>query len=232
MGFYLKKLIAYLLDPLSVVFILLLLALWFLYRNRRKAALFFLTGAMFLLFLFSYRPFSYALMHPLESRYPKLTHPPKNIHTIVFLGGDLQRRGWEVLRLHQILPDAQIVTTGYKGDSLESEAQKNKRIFVESGIAPEQILPLDRPRDTIEEAQSIKALLGTEPFILVTAAFHMPRAMMIFRRVGLRPIPAPADLPQKRKRFWTIPPGIKYFDQTRKAFHEYLGILWLKIRGY
>ncbi|WP_456434106.1 ElyC/SanA/YdcF family protein [Nitratifractor sp.] len=232
MGFYLKKLIAYLLDPLSVVFILLFLALWFLYRNRRKPALGFLTGSIVLLFLFSYKPFSYALIHPLESRYPKLQNPPKNIHNIIFLGGNLERRGWELLRQHHLLPHARIITTGYKGDSFESEARKNKRIFAESGIASRQILPLDRPRDTAEEAQAIKTLLGTEPFILVTAAFHMPRAMMIFRHEGLRPIPAPADLPQKRKRFWTIPPGIKYFDQTRKALHEYLGILWLKIKGY
>ncbi len=232
MGFYLKKAVAYLLNPLFVVLLLLLFSLWQLYRNRRKPAAFFLTCAVLLLFLFSSKPFSYALMHPLESHYPKLENPSKNTHDILFLGGDLERRGWELLRLHHLLPKARIITTGYEGSFHESDALRNRRIFADTGIEPEQIIALPRPKDTVEEAKAIKKIVGDKPFILVTSAYHMPRAMMIFEHEGLHPLPAPADFPRPSKRFWVLFPGIKNLENTQKALHEYLGILWLKIQGY
>ena len=232
MGFYLKKFISHLLDPLSFVLVLLLLSLWFLYKKRRKPAILFLTASMLLLWLFSSKPFSYALIHPLESSYKKLRNPPGSIPYILFLGGDLERRGWELLRLHHLLPKARIITTGYEGSFQESDALRNRRIFADTGIDPGQIIALPRPKDTVEEAKAIKKIVGDKPFILVTSAYHMPRAMMIFEHEGLHPLPAPADFPRPSKRFWVLFPGIKNLENTQKALHEYLGILWLKIKGY
>ncbi len=232
MGFYLKKFISHLLEPLSLVFILVILSLWFLYKKRHRRAVLTMVVSMLLLFLFSYKPFSYALMHPLELRYNKLLHPPKDTPYIVFIGGDLERRGWELLRLHHLLPKARIITTGYKGIFYESEAKRNKRIFATTGIDPAQIMALSEPKDTIEEARMIKRLLGGKPFVLVTAAYHMPRAMMIFEHEGLHPIPAPADFMRDAKWFWGTYPGPDYLRYTQRAMHEYIGLTWLLIKGY
>ena len=230
MGFYLKKSASYLLNPLSFVLLLLFVSLWFLYRKRHKRAIALLTTATVLLVLFAYRPFSYMLMHPLESRYARLTEAPENITHILLLGGDLERRGWEVLRLHQMLPKARIITTGYAGDYFESAAMRTKRFLTDAGIDPKQIIPMADPKDTIEEAGTIKRILGNRPFILVTSAYHMPRAMMIFEHTGVHPIPAPTDFVRKTRRFWSLPPKVKYLYHTQKALHEYLGILWLKLK--
>ena len=232
MTFYLKKIISHLFEPLSIIFLLLAFSLWFLYKKRGKYAAYFITGAFVLLFLFSYKPFSYTLIHPLESRYEKLQIPPKDIRHILFIGGDLEGRGWELLRLHQLLPDATIIVSGYEGPFFESEALRNRRIFSEAGIDPKQIIALPKPRDTIEEAQAVKELLGNKPFILITAASHMPRAMMIFEHEDLYPIPAPTNFMRKTKQFWLTYPNGGNLRYTERAFHEYVGILWLKIKGY
>ena len=232
MTFYLKKIISHLLEPLSFVFLLLFFSLWFLYKNRRQYAALTAASALTLLFLFSYKPFAFALMHPLESRYEKLQTPPANIPYIVFIGGDLERRGWELLRLHHLLPKATIITSGYEGIYFEKEALRNKRIFSEIGIDPKQIIALPEPKDTIEEAKAIKKLLGDKPFILITAAYHMPRAMMIFKHEGLHPLAAPADFMRESKWFWLTYPSAHNLRYTERALHEYIGIVWLKVKGY
>ena len=232
MTFYLKKIISHLLEPLSAVFLLLVLSLWLLYKNRRKYAALLTTFALALLFLLGYRPFAYALMHPLESRYEKLQNPPADIPYIVFIGGDLERRGWELLRLHHLLPKATVITSGYEGIYFEKEALRNKRIFSEVGIDPKQIIALPEPKDTIEEAKAIKKLLGDKPFILITAAYHMPRAMMIFEHEGLHPLAAPADFMRESKWFWLTYPSAHNLRYTERALHEYIGIVWLKVKGY
>ena len=50
---------------------------------------------------------------------------------------------------------------------------------------------LGTPLDTAQEARAIAALIGRAPFILVTSAYHMPRAMRLMLQAGLDPIPAP-----------------------------------------
>lgn len=232
MTFYLKKIISHLFEPLSMIFFLLIISLWFLHKNRHRYAAFAAAGGLALLFLFSYKPFAYALIHPLESRYEKLQNPPADTPYIVFIGGDLKRRGWELLRLHHLLPKATIITSGYEGIFYEKEALRNKRIFSEVGIDPRQIIALPEPKDTIEEAQAIKKLLGEKPFILITAAYHMPRAMIIFEHEGLHPLAAPADFMRDSKWFWLKYPQAKYLRYTERALHEYIGILWLEVKGY
>jgi len=70
----------------------------------------------------------------------------------------------------------------------------------------------------------------------VTSAFHMPRAVALFRKVGLRPVPAPADYEIKRSRETgitpeTFQPHADNFKRTEKAAYEYLGLVWARLRG-
>lgn len=232
MGFYLKKIIATLLEPLSIVFVLFLVSLFLLYKRKRKHAFIVMVLGLFLLFLFSYRPFSVMLMTPLEHRYEKCLTPPKDVHDIVFIGGDFENRAWELLRLHTLLPDAKIFVSGYEGVFVESEATRNKRILEHIGIDKDKIIAYSKPKDTIEEAKTIKKVLKGKPFILITSAYHMPRAMMIFKHEGFNPIAAPTDFMRKTKRFWLTWPSGKNLRNTEKALHEYIGLAWLYIKGY
>ena len=47
-------------------------------------------------------------------------------------------------------------------------------------------------RDTKDHPLYVQHLVKKDPFILVTSAFHMPRAMKLFAKQGLAPIPAPS----------------------------------------
>lgn len=62
------------------------------------------------------------------------------------------------------------------------------------GLPPADLLSTARVRNTAEEATAIAALLPRgSSVVLVTSAFHLPRAVRLFERQGLRVIPFPVD---------------------------------------
>lgn len=72
------------------------------------------------------------------------------------------------------------------------------------GVPAEAIVALEEPRNTEEEARMIAhAIVGSGQWIvgserkprvlLVTSAWHMPRARMLFERAGLEVVAAPCD---------------------------------------
>jgi hypothetical protein len=54
--------------------------------------------------------------------------------------------------------------------------------------------------------------------------------MQIFKNEGLTPTPAPTDIQIEENDFFTSPKG-RYLAYTERAWHEYIGLLWLKVRG-
>jgi uncharacterized SAM-binding protein YcdF (DUF218 family) len=83
------------------------------------------------------------------------------------------------------------------------------------------------PKDTKEEAQAAKKLLKEKPFILVTSASHMKRAMDIFNKEGLHPVAAPTYHTASKKDFNAMDVFSYYsFTKSRAVFHETLGLLW------
>jgi uncharacterized SAM-binding protein YcdF (DUF218 family) len=61
----------------------------------------------------------------------------------------------------------------------------------------------------------------------------MPRSVGVFRKQGLNPLPAPTDY-MSRKNYMAISylPSPLHLYYSDLAVHEYLGILWYKIRGW
>jgi len=64
---------------------------------------------------------------------------------------------------------------------------------LELGIRPEDIIIESRAVDTKDHPIRVKEIFGDDLFILVTSATHMPRAMALFRKHNMHPIPAPTD---------------------------------------
>lgn len=223
-GFLIKNILSSLLMPLSFGIFIGTVALWYLYRNRLFKAKIFLLLALIWISVISYRPTSYFLLDGLEKQYPKLENIPEDVHYLLLLGGDKEKRTWEALRLYYKKPHLEIITSGYK-----NQAQENKKLLIASGIPKERILMQTEPKDTQEEALAIKKRLGKEKFILITSAYHMPRSMGIFQKEGLNPIPAPTDF-QRPNSFWAIPRGY-YLTKTEQAWHEYLGLLWIYLKN-
>lgn len=230
-AFTLKKVISGLIMPLSIGIILALIGLYYLYKNSYKKAKIFLTFSIVWMALISYSPISNLLLTPLETKYSKLENVPKDVKHILLLGGDIQNRGWEVLRLYHKIPNSKIITSGYKGDENIPEAIRTANILMELGIPKKDIIIHPKPKDTKEEAIKIKEVLKDTPFILVTSHYHMPRAIALFNKEGLYPIPAPTnELREDYLEFLSIPKGDN-LNKTEIALHEYIGLLWSKLRN-
>lgn len=230
LSFLIKKIISVGLMPLSLGVTLALIALWQLYQNNIKATKTYLSISILWIFLISYAPFANLMLAPLEKSYSKLETIPLDIEYILLLGGDRKNRAWEALRLYQKIPHVKIIASGHSLHDKISDADKAAKLLEESGINNEDILTQKKAKDTLEEALYMKMRVGTKPFILVTAAYHMPRAMNMFQQVGLHPIAAPANFnnPNESSIFTIF--QAKQLRKTEKAWHEYLGLLFFEIK--
>jgi uncharacterized SAM-binding protein YcdF (DUF218 family) len=245
--FVLKKVVSRLFFPLSLIIELLFVGL--LWPKKRKK---FLIMGIGLLFLFSFNPFAFVLLWPLESRYPPLVESAirKDIKWVVVLGGSSRenkaltpedrlnneslKRLLEGIRICRTLPKAQLILSGGDYQGALPVARVMRDVALISGLPPSRLILEESSWDTRDEAQFLKKQLGTDPFYLVTSASHMPRSVALFKKVGSRPLAAPTDF----QAVWeplTIPfffPQAKALCNTERAFYEYLGFLWGWVKGY
>ena len=86
-------------------------------------------------------------------------------------------------------------------------------------------------KDTKGNAINVARLAGDGPFILVTTAVHIPRAMSSFQKAGLSVIAAPTDYRSKRTPLtWSdFLPNSSSLQDSCLALHEYLGILYYRL---
>lgn len=77
-----------------------------------------------------------------------------------------------------------------------AEAEVMRALAIELGVPPERIVVEDRARNTFENGVYSGRILrdrGWRRLVLVTDAFHMPRALFVFRRLGLPVIGEPVS---------------------------------------
>ncbi len=231
-GFVIKKAISALIMPLPIGLILGAIGLWYLYKEHYKKAKIFLSISLVWIATIAYSPFTNTLLEPLESTYKRLKEIPKETKYILLLGGDKENRAWEALRLYHKIPNAKIITTGYApfGGKIPS-AISTANFLKKVGVKREDIIIETKPKTTEEEAIETKKYLDKRPFMLVTSAYHMPRAIQIFKKHGLNPIPAPTDFKIKNHDTPLSTPKGKKLLQTDQAWHEYLGLFWNLLRS-
>ncbi|KKK76234.1 hypothetical protein LCGC14_2865700, partial [marine sediment metagenome] len=168
-------------------------------------------GTLVLAF-FSYGGVSDLFIRPLEQKYPPISdfQGVKNVKWIVVLGGgstvdptlplstylsetSLVRLS-EAIRIHNKLPQTRLVFTGRNWfKSFTPVAEVMADMAMEFGILPEEIIIEAEATDTKDHPIRVKEIIGSDRFILVTSATHMPRAMALFKKHGMEPIPAPTD---------------------------------------
>ncbi len=239
--FILKKALEALLYPSGLIFVFLFLSfITSLSRYRRSQTRFFLILA-FLLFYISATFLPGRLLGPLEDGYPRPSPEVlEKAEAIVLLpsyvsdrpglslldrlGGETAKRLLAALLLQRKLPGKTlfIVGAGSKGGPGASYLAE-----IAEKLGFKKIVTLDNARDTASSARALKSHLKGKKFILVTAAYHLPRAVFLFKKEGLSPIPYPAyRVSAKEKKFslydlWPRPINLFYADL---AVHEYLGL--------
>jgi uncharacterized SAM-binding protein YcdF (DUF218 family) len=242
-GFIIKKTVTFFVEPMGFVLTLSALGLYFLYVKKDVFAKLFLSGSFIFLFLFSFSPFSNWLVKNIEDRYEKYSYDNKITYIHVLGGGHttdkLQplssrltdaslKRVLEGVLIYKNTPNAKIIFTGYGGKTDTPTALMNAKLAYSLGVKLEDMIINSAPKDTQEEALFSKVIIGENKFALVTSATHMHRAMMLFKKQGMNPIAAPTDF--KRTNTQDYVPGVTSFRNSKIAIHEYLGILWSKIR--
>lgn len=132
----------------------------------------------------------------------------------------------EGIRLYKQSKQCKLIFSGFAGRDSISEAKINGKMAIAMGVKPEDIILLETPRDTYEEAVADKTATGNATVILVTSASHMPRAIALFEKAGVHVIPAPTDFEVKKMEpYWRFP-SAEGLECSEKAFHEYYGLIW------
>lgn len=240
--------------PVPACLLLAVLGLIFLWFTRRqKTGKLFLTISTIFLGLLSYGAVSDMLARPLEQEYAPLTdyQSLKNVKWIVVLSGGSGvdpslpmstylsnaslARLTEGVFLHNRLPETKLILTGRSGfEGITPVAEVMADTVREWGVDPEDIVVEKEATDTKDHPIYVKDIVGKDGFILVTSASHMPRAMGLFRKHGMDPIPAPTDYMVKEREGGLMPgvffPSAGSLEKAERVIHEYLGILWARIR--
>lgn len=90
---------------------------------------------------------------------------------------------------------------------------------------------LDTAGNAALSAPILKAA-GIQRIVLVTHAFHMPRAKLLFERAGLEVIPAPTAFFSHQSFDWLLSdflPQAKSLHTSYYALHEWLGLAWIAL---
>ena len=103
----------------------------------------------------------------------------------------------EAVILAKRYPQARIVYTGGNGSLIggtSTEAVQARNLMVAMGVARDRVTIEDKSRNTDENARFTAAIVHPEAsqrWLIVTSAFHMPRAMGVFEKAGFHPIAYP-----------------------------------------
>lgn len=253
--YLLKKLVSPLCLPVGLcleVLVAGLIVLWFTKRQKAGKVVVSLGAAM--LFLLSNGVFATMLLLPLEGRYEALGVAGRasapQVRWIVVLGGGHSpdtalpvtsrlspfslARAVEGIRLHRLLPGAKLVFSGGGSSAQDSDAGVMSELAVALGAKQEDMVLEHKSRDTKDQARMIRSIVGNDRFLLVTSGSHMPRSMGLFQKQGMRPIAAPSAVRSRRRTILSramLYPSAAALRAAERAFYEYLGIVWGKMRG-
>ena len=248
--FFLKKLVTpFILPPGVFIVALISSGVLMIFLKRRKIAIFNLALGL-LLWIFCSAPFSNYLIGGLESEFD--VSPDVTGDCIILLGGGIIDRvpdfsGFGIptdsmlarivtaVRVQKKLDIPIIVSGGRIYPSMSSEAQIAKRFMIDLGVAEEQIIIEENARDTYENAKYTGEICLKKNYrkpILITSAFHMKRALLSFRKIGLDVIPYPAGFRSKNVQifgWFGYLPNSGSLKGSSDALHEYLGILYYRL---
>ena len=250
-----RELLSNIILPLPVFWILIIISFLFFRKKKGKIARICLWCGLFCLLVVSTPFIPKLLVQNLENKYStcelETLQQKTNIHILVLGGGQtndsrlpansqLSRgalaRLTEGIRILNHLDGSILVTSGYSGkreDIPQAEvlAQTAMLLGIGSGRIKKQTLP----KNTWMEATEYKRIFGdSTTLVLVTSAIHMPRAIYLFQKAGLNPIPAPTDYLVKKGEkinplFWMPKSG--NIAKTEAAVHEYVGMAWYRLGG-
>lgn len=252
MFFILSKIAAFLLLPSNLLILLGLLGVVLLATRFKRAGIRLAVSSLVLLAIAGFSPLGALLTNQLESRFPPWDASHGAPDGIVVLGGGISPalsrdysdtivngdagRVVAIAKLARAYPNARIVYSSGDaslfGNGL-AEAEFLYPLLDSFGVARERVMLESRSRNTVENAVLSKELVKPKPgerWLLVTSAWHMPRAVGCFRRIGFSVEAYPVAW-RSRLRGSLVPGNVLGDGLARldSATHEWMGLMayWL-----
>lgn len=212
-------------------------------------------GGIAALLVFGLTPVPVWLLMPLETQFSPYKDDGAPVAGVIVLGGsfetqptdhygqmalnDAGERILAIATVAQEFPNARIIYSGGGSGFVQGrtpEATLVERTAHDMGVAPGRIVYERRSLNTYENALFSKEIAQPKPgerWLLVTSAFHMPRSVGVFRKVGWDVVAYPVDFrtggPGDAGRFFaSISQGLTRSDI---AIKEYIGLLAYRISG-
>lgn len=244
-----------LLQPSNLLFVLLLVGVILLWREHRKLGFSILTFCIVFYALVMFGPLAGWLMVPLEKRFSIYTNDisQKFYSGIIVLAGaermnastrhnqatlnGAAERLIEAAKLARKFPDLPIIYSGGgKAKDMMTEVDIARKFFTEAGIDTNRIRFDKNSYNTYTNAVEAKKLIRnheTEKWLLVTSAFHMPRAVGAYRSADINIQPYPVDYRTiLSTSLISKPNAAQHMYVLDYATHEWIGLLAYYIGGY
>lgn len=242
--YYLNKFVGYIISPLGIA--MLAVAISLLFGGRTRIRLMRTIGILTSIWLwFWMTPVAVLLVGAslereflVDGRVPDIEMYP-GAEAIVLLGGGMggdtnlssyaemsagADRVWQAARLFKAGKACKIISTG-------DEAKNTTLPLLKDLGIPEENISFLAAKNTEEEAKAVTQL-GLRRILLVTSAWHMKRARLMFEKFApeVEVFCAPADFEQtlyaaRAFSAMAIIPDVNGFLANSVAFHEWLGIV-------
>jgi uncharacterized SAM-binding protein YcdF (DUF218 family) len=260
MFFMLSKILGFFALPSDIAVTIAVVGVVLLFTRFRRAGRWLATLGVALLLIAGLSPLGNALMLPLDERFPRwdasLDAARGPVAGIVVLGGaigpeisaargmpDLNESAERITAIADLArryPAARIIYSGGNARLVLMggiEADYAVELFESFGIVRARVETERASRNTIENAEFSKAMAQPKPgerWLLVTSAYHMPRAIGCFRHVGFAVEAYPVDWRTRGPidlaiPFESITAGLR---RTDTALHEWIGLVAYRLRGY
>jgi uncharacterized SAM-binding protein YcdF (DUF218 family) len=247
------KVLTSLILPISISLVLGFVAGVLLNVGRRRVAGLILIFSLALLWVFSTPLMARVLLASLEHQYAPRDRNTK-ADVAILLGGMISNandngepglgggadRVLQAVRLYRAARVRYILISGGNlpwHQTRVPEAEQIAYLLKEWGVPSEALIIEGQSRNTFENAVRSKPIWDAYGFhsgLLVTSAFHMPRALAVFRHAGFNVEPAPADFhggPLLEGGPLALLPDAGALAESSSALREWLGFVVYRLRG-
>lgn len=249
MFFSVSKILGFFVVPSNTMAILCALGAVLLLTRFRKAGARVLVLGVILLLVCGYSSLGNLLLLPLTERFSAWSATGRAPDGVIILGGSIDpershargslemdassERIVTMLQLARRYPEARIVFSGGSANLIQEavpEAPIAGDLLQDFGTSASRIVLEGESRTTAENAEFTRKLVSPKPgerWLLVTSAFHMPRSIGAFRKVGFEVEAYPVDW---RTRGW-IDASVPFtalsagLARTDVAIHEWIGLI-------
>lgn len=255
--FTVSKIAWYILQPSHFVMILLGLGLFLaVFTKARNSARIILLTAATIIAIVVFSPLDQLALKTLEDRFPHPQTLPANVAGVMILGGGINVEMTENRQLASFQPSADRLIYGaiignryldkpvlFSGGSPDvirqdlKEADSAVEVLQSLGIPRKRMIIERQSRNTFENFLYSSPLADpkkyTDPWILVTSARHMPRAVAVAQYFNWKVIPYPVDYNTYKEIRWIPSLNLSQaFANFDGAMKEWVGLAYYYYKGY